>query len=149
MNLLAKYKAMHEALNKPSEITLVVNNFSNTAGKQNNTNIIIQNGPLKDLQATSAKTSPEIEGSNGVATVGIFAPPPTVEAIWSNPHKKGTPKARRESLHKVLSASFHAATIEGGGMPMGIRSCLVDLESIEKEIEAKWRKVIENNKVSV
>lgn len=110
MNLLAKYKAMHEALNNPPEIIFVENKFINTEEKQNNTNTIIQNGPLRDISAISAKPSPVVEGSTRVAPEKIVAPPPPVEALWRNPFKQGTPEARQESL-RIIEEAKHGAYI--------------------------------------
>jgi hypothetical protein len=44
--------------------------------------------------------------NNTIAPPKIVAPESIVEAIWVNPHKQGTPEARRESLLQCMEATW-------------------------------------------
>lgn len=143
MNLLAKYRTM---LRPSPPLSLVVDNKTDTEEREK-----VKKGFIGELPAISALSPPvaKTEVSNRLAPTHpeIVQPEPLVGAVlpvWVNSQAKGTKEAREESLQEVLTAIYHTATADAGGMPARICSCL-DLDTIEKEISSLWKKVIENN----
>jgi hypothetical protein len=60
---------------------------------------------------TIENTLHTVEGVNNrlaAATPEIVAPRLLAEAVWVNPHKQGTPEARRESLIQCMEATWIA-----------------------------------------
>lgn len=144
MNLLEKYRTM---LRPSSPLSLMVDYKANTEEREKSQKRLFK-GTTSNIRDILPPVVIEVSNRLAAATrPEIVQPEPIVEAVlpvWVNPHAKGSKEAREESLQEVLTAIYHTATADGGGMPARIRSCL-DPDNIEKEISSLWKKVIENN----
>jgi hypothetical protein len=83
-----------------------------------------------------------LKTDNALPPREIIQPEPILEIVWSNPHKKGTPEARRQSLEDVIYATIldaHARIIKARqGQPYvatdEIRKAEQDINKLQHEI---------------
>jgi hypothetical protein len=79
------------------------------------------------------------EVKNRLATPGeIVQPDPIVDAVWVNPHTKGTSDARRESLMVVMEAIW---TKEFQGIINEVLNGKAQIADFQKAVEA-WRRMV-------